>query len=129
MSSSLTVREFITNDIAKIHELYTRFYDSKEYYNFHRGFDLACTVLDSDNQIVAAGGIKPITEIVAICNKDASPRKRREALLHILQASLFTSARLGHDKIHAFSSDPNWVRQLMSADFKLTGDSVLTLDV
>lgn len=128
MFSNLTIREFQIEDVNKIHELYTKFYRSYEYYNFHTDFQFACTVLDGD-EVVAAGGIKPITELAAVCNKDMSPRKRREALLHILQTSIYACNRSGINKLHVFSQDPMFVRQLTSADFKLTGDSVLTLDV
>jgi hypothetical protein len=124
----MIVREFQKEDMNRIHELYQKFYSSYEYYHFGRDFKFACTVLDND-EIVAVGGIKPIVELAAICNKDASARKRREALLHILQTSIYSAKRFEYDELHVFSHDTGWTRKLVNAGFELTENSVLTLDV
>ena len=112
-----------------IHEFYQKFYNDTEYYRFDTDFKFACTVLDSDNRIISVGGIKPIVELAAICNKDVSPRKRREALLHVLQTSLYSAASLGYTQLHVFSHDDEWTRKLATTGFKLTDNAVLTLDV
>lgn len=125
----MIVREFRPEDIRGIHELYTRFYSSYEYHNFIADFKFACTVLDNDNNIIAAGGIKPIIELAAICNKDTSVRTRREALLHILQTSIFAAHKFNFSQLHVFSDDDRWISHLTSADFKLSNNKVLTLDI
>lgn len=126
----MVVREFQPDDMKKIHELYTRFYTSNEYHNFRDDFKFACTVLDNnvDNNIIAVGGIKPIIEIAAVCDKSSSVRKRREALLHILQTSIYSAQRFGYKELHVFSNDSSWTTKLISADFKDRG-SVLTLEI
>lgn len=123
----MQVREFRSEDMNLIHEMYQKFYKDYEYYRFGEDFQFACSVLDG-NDLIAAGGIKPVIELAAVINKNISARKRREAMLHVLQTSIYAANRAGFNQLHVFSHDDDWTRKLISAGFEPRG-SVLTLDV
>jgi len=98
--------------IRRIHKLF--FEDEFELPETHY---LGAFIIEEDGAMITTGGIRTIPELIAITNKDISPRKRREALVMLLQASSFVCDKLGYDHIHAFVQDENWYNQLIKRGF------------
>ena len=96
---------------------------------FHK-FNCVYVITDSNNEIVAVGGLKPITEAIVVTNKYASVRMRRDALLQLHSALDYSAAKLGYDEIHAFSFDEEYTKHLVNkAGFTLREEKVLTIAV
>lgn len=78
-----------------------------------------------DNQLILAGAVRLIPEVLLITDKNLPVRTRREALVKALQASQFIAKRAGYDSLHAFVQDEVWLNQLLKHGFNLTaGKSV-----
>ncbi len=125
----MIIRALEQADLPKIREIHEKFY--KEEFSLPNFLDkyLSVFVVEDETDIITIGGIRPIIESVALTNKEASARKRREALIKLLQASEWTCKQYGFSEIHAFIQDPNWCEQLKKHGFKLAKGNMLTLGV
>jgi hypothetical protein len=77
----------------------------------------SAVILDDNDVIISAGGVKPHAELVVITNKIHSPRDRRNAILQLLQSSIYTCGRANVNQLHAFIKDPKWLSQVKHYGF------------
>lgn len=113
----MTIRLLQSDDIDEIKLIHEKFYKREfDLPNFANDFLTSFIVCD-DSGIITVAGIKPIAEIIAVTNKDVSPRRRRSALLSILESSSYIGKRYNFDQLHAFVQDCNWERQLKHVGF------------
>lgn len=82
-------------------------------------------VEDENGKLVTAGGIRTIAEIIAVTDKDLSPRIRREGLVMLLHASNMVCDTQGYRQIHAFVKDEKWYNQLTKRGFNITNGKAL----
>jgi len=129
----MIIRVMKPDDFEQLKNIHEQFYSDdfsfKEFIG-RKWLDKFVIANDS-NEIVVAGGIRLITECIAITDKSKSTRERREALLLLLEASKFTSGRNGYEGIHSFvdESDPNWIEILKKYGFSPTKNQALYLQV
>jgi hypothetical protein len=119
------VRTLYPRDLDELKRIHEKFYkDEFSFPNFYDKFLCVAAVIDND-EIISAGGIRTIAESVVITNKDASVRKRQEALKQILGFSMYAADHSGYDQFHAFIQDEQWERHLLNAGFKHTKGKAL----
>lgn len=116
----MITRLMLPSDLEKVKAIHEKHYSTEfafpDFEHDHY-LPLFC-VVDANDTVVSAGGVRSILESVIITNKDFSPRDRREALLEVLQSSLYLARNCKYDQIHAFIQDENWSNQLKKYGFE-----------
>jgi hypothetical protein len=111
-------------DLEQIKFIHEKFF--KEEFDFpdFKKFIGAYVVINND-EIVTAGGVRPIAESVIITNESTPVKLRREGLLEMLAAQRFICSQYGLDQLHAFIADSKWKRHLINSGFeKCKGDAI-----
>ena len=124
------IREFRQSDVEKIRQIHeNHFKEEFEFPDFLKNFLCAFIVEDDDGGIVAAGGVRTLAELIAVTNKERTPRERRKGLYELLAASIYVSEKTGHDSLHAFIQDPLWLHQMKRRGFAETKGKSLYIGV
>lgn len=126
------IRPFKEEDIEIIRDIHSRFFENEfDFPDFLKGFICAFTIVDDDdsNKIIACGGVRTLAESILITNKDFNPRIRRKALLEVLDASCYFAGKTGHNSVHAFIQDPEWLHHLKRVGFKDCKGKALYMEV
>lgn len=111
------IRALEPRDIEELQQIHAKFYsDEFQFPDFFQRFICAFVVKD-DDKIVSVGGVQPIAESIIITNKELSVKKRREALLQVLDASRYIANRAGYNQLHALIQDKTWKNHLMKYNF------------
>lgn len=114
------------DDINKIHK--EQYEHEFELPDFNKHFISTFLVTTDAGDIVSAGGLKTILESVLITDKTFSTRVRRDALMHILQGSLYMAKRASHNELHCYVQDENWIKILNKVGFHPTrGQSLVAM--
>jgi hypothetical protein len=100
--------------LKMIHHKYYR--DEFDFPEFEKHF-LNAYVVEQDEDIITAGGVRQIAEVVGLTNKGISVRKRKEALEHLLSASVFTADVNNYNSLHAFVDSGDWENQLRKTNW------------
>lgn len=117
-------------DLTVLREIHKQYYEDEfEFPDFEQHFLCAYIITDDDNNIITAGGLRQIPEIVLITDKRQSIRDRREALLEVLQANMFIADKYKHTQLHAFIQEDGWCYHLEKVGFRLTKGKSLVLDI
>lgn len=104
------------DELKRIHEKYYK--DEFEFPDFVSNYLCSFTVVDSDDNIVSAGGVRLISETVILTDQDKSVRDRRKALIEIFAASKHIADLNGFRTLNAFVTDEKWRRHLIKIGFK-----------
>ncbi len=121
----MQVRPITEADVEELKVIHKRFYEHEfSFEDFISNFYASCIIANGDEQIVVAGGIRPLIEIVAVTNKDLSVRTRKEALYKFLQVAMQSSQGEG---LHAFIQDETWEKHLKRFGFTETVGKSLVL--
>lgn len=111
-------RSLHPEDVDKLREIHEKFYkDDFTFPDFHR-FVCAFVVTDTNDNIICGGGIRAIAETIIVTDKDFSAKDRKDALLEMLNMSLYCSNKAGFEQIHAFVTDDKWYEKLTMYGFK-----------
>jgi len=125
----VNIRAISEDDICELRKIHQAFYkDEFEFPDFLNNYLCTFAVIDDCDKIVSAGGIRLITEIVALTDKNHSTRKRRAALYQILQASQYLTQKAGFDRLHVVTEQEVWKSQLNEVGFHSRGN-ILVLDI
>ena len=84
---------------------------------------------DTDGEIITAGSIRPISEMVAITNLDKSARVRRAALYDALQIAHYVLKNTPMNQLHVFVQDNKWETQLIRSGFQRTVGNALYINL
>lgn len=123
------IRQFKSEDINQIKEIHEKFYkDEFSLIDFCQRF-LNFFVIEEDEQIICAGGVRAIAESVIITNKDFSPKIRRASLYQMLDAQMFTCGKDGYKHLHAFIQDETWKEHLKKVGFQDCKGNALYIEV
>jgi hypothetical protein len=129
LTKSSHIRSINRSDYKEIYKIWEKFYSQEfEFPDFITNY-LSVFVVHDEESIIVTAGIRTITEIVAVTNKDKSVRDRQDALHQILWASKFTCARTGYNQMHAFVQDDKWSKHLQKVGFRPTIGQALVIDV
>lgn len=121
----MNLRAMTREDLNELYRIHNKFYkDEFEFPDFQRQF-LNAFVIEHDGTIVTAGGVRKITEAVAITNKELSIIERADGLRELLGALIYTAHSEGFHEIHAFIQDENWKKVLLKSKFKRTKGEAL----
>lgn len=122
------IRSIVKEDFEQLRSIYDRYYkDDFPFPDFLKHYLAAFIITDEDEQIVTAGGIRVIAEVVAITDKSLSLRKRVRALKEFNVASQFIAASNGFNNLNAFVKGSDWKSQLKRVGFK--SEEVLQLEL
>lgn len=126
----MLLRELKVDDTEELRKIHEKFYKHEfDYPDFFHRFICSFVVFDGDQQIISAGGVRPILESVIITNKDLSVRDRRAGLYSILNASAYFTEKSGFNEIHAFVQEPTWQKHLEKIGFKPTKGQSLVIQI
>jgi len=122
------------SDIGKLRELHSKFFAGEFGFddfvtNSLYNFVVANATSDPDGEIITAGSIRPIAEIVAITDMSKSPRIRRSALFEMLQVAHFVLRETPMRQLHAFVQDKIWEQQLIKVGFQRTKGNALYINL
>jgi hypothetical protein len=113
------VRELKHEDLPKLQEIHEKFFSHEFSFNdFVSAWMFNFAITDENDEIISAGGVRPIAEVVAVTDFTKSTRKRRSALYDILQISQYVLRDTNYRQIHAFVQDKTWENHLIKAGFK-----------
>lgn len=110
-------RSLQPEDIEKLRDIHEKFFKDEFAFPDFTNFICAYVIVDKDNRIICGGGVRPIAEAVIVTDRDFSPRDRKEALINMLQASLYFANKAGFDMVHAFVTDDKWYEKLKNYGF------------
>src|SRR5574338_1452047 len=117
----MNIRPLSNLDIRQLQQIHEKYYAQEfDFDDFMRGFVASACIESDSGEIISAGGIRPLTEIVLVTNKDFSVRERRAALYNMLAACMFSANKLSIDSLHAFVQDDAWIKHLKRVGFKDT---------
>lgn len=118
-------------DKPDIDRLYKKFFANNEYPDFLNEAIFPCpfVVTDNDENIILAGGVKPIAEAIIVSDQEQPVRVRFEALLQALGSTVTIARGMRFQQIHAFvNNDEKYVRALQKFGFRLIDAKLLILD-
>lgn len=120
------VRAIQVEDLDQIKKIHDKFYqDEFSLPDFIQNYLCVFVSVDELGEIISVCGIRKIVELIAVTNKDFSPRIRQKSLVELLEASSYMAGKFGFDQLHAFIQDENWLNQLKEHGFSDTkGKSV-----
>lgn len=126
----MKLRAMTTADIDELREIHKRYFLKEfEFPSFFDGYLSSYVVTDDFGGIIAGGGVRPIAEAVVVTNKAFFPRKRREALLQVMQASMFIANIREFKQLHAFVQDDKWIEHLQKIGFRKSKGQTLVIGV
>lgn len=120
----MEIRFLDVNDWEQIQRIYAAHFTDMEFPDFYNDFNPVYTVHE-ENRIIAVGGLKVILEAVVITDQNESVRKRRDALLQIQNALMYSAEKLHHKRIFAFTYDEQYAKHLEEFGFNPIKESKL----
>lgn len=124
----INIREFRPDDVEEVRRIHATHFANE--FNFPDFMNYICAIVIEDEQgIITAGGIRDIAECVAVTNMYRSAHDRIKALYHLLGASKFVCKDVGYDQIYVWSQNFKYTRRLKRNGFKLPAGQSLILDL
>lgn len=127
----MTIRELLPYDNEAVFKIWEKFYKNEfPFPDFYHRFICSFVMLDDDKNVITAGGVLPIAEIILVTDKDKSSRLKHQALYQVLDLSSFIARKFNYRQLHAFSQDDVWTKRMIKDGFqKCKGEAlVLILD-
>lgn len=126
----MNIRALIESDIDKLRLIHEKYYAHEfNFPSFTDKFICGFTVTDDTDNIITAGGIRTIIEMVLITDKDKPVRVRREAVYNALNATKYLADQSGYNQIHIFVQGEDWERHLKKVGFNTCKGSALYLNI
>lgn len=122
------IRSITPEDLEELKQIHERFFKDEFYFPNFMNF-ICAFVIEDDNGIITAGGIRDIAECVAVTNMSRPPKERLAALYQLLDASTFVCDKSGYDQMYVWSQNPKYSRRLMRNKFRLPQGQSLILDL
>jgi hypothetical protein len=98
------------DQIAKIHhEFYEHEFELSQLDNLTCGF----ASVDAQDQVICAGGIKTIMEMIIVTDKNIDLARRQVALYDMFRTAGHSTKSAGYSSLHAFVTDEKWTRYLI----------------
>jgi hypothetical protein len=113
----MNIRALVEQDIEKIRELHKKFYSDLEFPDFFNKFLCSFAITDENDDIIVAGGVQPVGEVILVTDKDKSRIKIGKALREALRVSLFTGSKFYLDELVAFVKNDEYARHLVRHGF------------
>ena len=112
----MILRAFTQRDVETIVALHDKHFKNEfELPEFDKF--VSCIAAEDDGELIAAGGIRTISELVIIPDMSKSLFKRKRAYLSLLQVGKELSRSYGYDQLHAFVQGDRWTQALKHFGF------------
>jgi hypothetical protein len=98
----MNVRAFLEKDIEKVRKLHERFYPDLNFPDFLNGFLCSFALTDNNDEIIMAGGVRPVGEVILVTDKEKSEIQIGRALVEAMRVSLFIGSKFNLDELVAF---------------------------
>jgi|SRR5215475_1842269 len=123
------IRALLKRDISQIKRIHENHF--KEEFSFDEMNRFICSFVsvDSADNIICAGGIRSIAEIIMVTDKSQPLEKRLDSFHEMLKAAGLTTQSAGYSHLHAFIQDEKWKRHLMNHGFQKTAGEALIIKV
>jgi hypothetical protein len=126
----MNIRALKESDLPLLRAIHAQHFSEEfEFPDFVSKFLCCFAVEDSDGNIISAGGIRPILELVMLTDKSESARKRHNAMFNILSASSYFARQGNFDQIHGFVQGQEWENILRKVGFVPTKGNALVLNI
>ncbi len=113
------IRAIEADDIPKLQAIHARFFEKEfSFQDFCSAWISNFVIVDDNNEIISAGAIRPLMEIVAITDYSKPTRARVSALYDMLQIAQYVLRRTHATQLHCFVQDEKWLNQLIRCGFK-----------
>ncbi len=126
----MIVRTLEPNDIPRLAELHSKYFEDE--YQFDKLLEnlLGSFIIEENDQIVCAGGVKTITESILVTNKDLDIHTKLRGLNEALQINEFICRKAGYNQLHAFlKDDVVWRAWLKKVGFRKCNSTAYYLSV
>ncbi len=124
----MIIRNMIEPDIDELRKVHKQYENEFPLHEFDSKHFIGLLTAEEDG-IISLGGIRLIPEIVIVTDRTKPVKVRRSALLAILQSAGYLTHRAGHDGLHAFIQDKEWLRHLLKYGFKETKGTSLIYNI
>lgn len=124
------IRNIAPEDIQELKRIHMAFFkDEFDFPDFMKGFYGSFVVEDTNNNIIVAGGVRPLAEMVCITNKDLDRMDRKLALSQALEMCEFIAKKSGFDYLHVFAQGPSWLNRLYKTGFRPTKGTAISVEL
>ncbi len=114
----IRIRRLGVNDIAHIQEIHEKYYSEFEFPDFFKRFLMQFAIVDENDEIIIAGGVRPIAETILVTDQTKSRIKIGKALIEAQRASMAACAFHNIDELHAFVTNENYASHLIKHGFE-----------
>lgn len=122
----MIIRNMQESDLKVLTQIHKQYQNEFNFLEFDSPNFIGLLVAEENNQIISAGGVRLIPEVILVTDKNKPVKVRRSALLSMLQALGYLTKRAGHDGLHAYIQDKEWLRHLLKYGFQeTTGKSLV----
>lgn len=115
-----------TSELTRISNQYRLEFDRTE---FESGNFISQFVVLEDEIPITIFGVRNIAEVVAVTDKNADVKVRREALIRGFDAASHLARSANHNQLHAFVQDSIWHHQLLKHGFRNTAGKSVVIDL
>jgi hypothetical protein len=115
-SKNLHFRPLWTNDLARIDEIYQKFY-AEDFWLPDLTNTIGNGVVSKGNEIIAFGMVRLFPEAIILIDKDKSPRVKVEALKILYEEAIKACKRHGFNELYCKISDDRYAK-LLEKHFK-----------
>ena len=123
------IRHLEGDDLPFLKIIHEKYYKEEFPFPDFRSFLAAFTIIRS-GEIIVAGGIKTILEVVAITDKSKGVRLRRNSLLELFHTLSLAANNYRFDQMHTtIIEDRDWENHLKRVGFKPVKGEVLVVDI
>lgn len=112
----LKIRALTAQDIAEVARLHAEYYPQFEFPPFARCLN-AFVIEDENNDIVMAGSVEKVAEVMLVTNKAKSRIKIGKALVEAQKCSAFTCVMNDIRDAYAFVDDDEYAKHLIQHGF------------
>ena len=112
VSKMVTIKPLQKLDIDHIKKLHEKYYSQFEFPDFFNRFLVNFKIIDENEEIIIAGGVRPIAETIIVTDQTKSRTKIGRALVEAQRFSMYACGRYNIDELHAFIDDMQYAKHL-----------------
>jgi len=125
----MITRSLQSRDIEVIRRIHERYFREEFEFSYFSDLMASFVVVDDEDNIIIAGGVKPIAESILITNKDYNLTKIGRALMDAMEISSYIGRKFSFDQLHAFIQNESFGNHLIQHGFRNTRGKSLVLDL
>lgn len=123
----MNIRNFRSSDIQELERIHQQYKDEFPLDVFEDRNFIGMFTAHEDNKPIIIGGVRTLTEMVIVTDKEASVRERREALYKSLDVATYLCNTNNYPELHSFVQDDIYMRVLLRRGFKIAKGTALVI--